>query len=608
MHPLLPALFILACSSASAQTDNERTLAPVVVTASRIEQSQTDALPHTTVIGPEEIRNSQAVDLPSLLKHEAGIQFTQNGGYGEASGLFLRGAQTRQTLVLIDGVPMTKQDATGTVSIEHLMLDQIDHIEVVRGNVSSIYGSSAVGGVIQIFTKRGEGPPQASVSAEAGSRDTNRVSAGISGSSEGLHYSLSASNFHTGGFSALNPAQIPSANPDHDGYRNTSASGTISQEWAKGQEFGLRFLGTRGKADFDQNFGAPEDVQTSKTDLGMFSLFARNRLAANWSSQLSYSEFRDKNENRYESAFGVTEDSFRTRTRALQWNNEIALNAAWAVIAGVERQWQMLDSDDGYGTVFDVNRNADSVYAGLQGKSGAHQWQFNVRHDQLDRVDSATTGYLGYGYSLTEALKATASVSTGFSAPPLGYLYAPGFGNPDLKPEHARSVETGLQYALQDVLLRAVVFATRTRDELQYDPVSNRFENIARTRNKGLELSASGKWFDTSLRGSLTLQDPRDDVTDERLRRRARTLASVSASRAIQRWEIGGNVDYSGSRPDGASWLGAYWVANLNARYAVSKAFSVFGRIENLFDRDYQTAYGYNQPPRGVFVGVNWKS
>lgn len=596
----------------AAASDTDDRLAPVVVTASRIAQPQDDALPHTTVISAEDIRNAQAVDLPSLLRREAGIQFTQSGGVGSASGLFMRGAETRQTLVLIDGVPLTKQDATGTVSIEHLMLDQIDHVEIVRGNVSSIYGSGAIGGVIQIFTRQGTGPARATIEAEAGSRGTNRVAAGVAGgttaaSGDPIRYALSVSNFRTGGFSALNPTQIPEANPDRDGYRNSSASGSLSRDFGKDHTIGASFSSTRGRFDFDSSFGAPTDVHTGKTDVDAVTVYTNDRIATNWLSRLRYSESRDRNANRYDTSDGVTDDRYQSRTRSLQWSNEITLAKDWTATAGAERQWQALSTDDGFGDVLDIRRKADSVFAGAQGKLAAHQLQFNVRNDRIGNLESTSTGYLGYGYQFAPAWKATASVATGFAAPPLGYLYSPGFGNPDLKPEHSHAVELGAQYAAGVALVRAVLFDTRTRDQLDYDVVRNTFGNIARTSNRGIELSGSGVAFDTGLRASLTLQNPRDELTGERLRRRARTLASLAADRAFGAWRIGGDVGFTGSRPDGDVRLAAYGLVNLNARYQVSKAVELFGRIDNLFDRDYQTAYGYNQPPRGVFAGVRWQ-
>lgn len=604
------ALFSMLSASilpAAAQSSGEQALAPVVVTAARTQQLQTDALPHTTVLTADDIRNSQAVDLPSLLRHEAGLQLTRTGGYGSAAGLFMRGTETRQTLVLIDGVPLTKQDATGTTSIEHLMLDQIDRIEIVRGNVSAIHGSGAIGGVIQVFTKRGEGPPRVSVNAEAGSRDTQRLSAGVSGSSGALRYSLAASNFRTDGISTLNPAQFPTTNPDNDGYRNTSVSGALSTAWANDQELGVRFSAARGKFDYDSSFGARTDIHTGKTDVDTMTVFSQNRFSADWTARLSYAESRDENANTSITGFGPSRNRFESKTRLLQWNHDVMLSTDWTATAGVERQWQELDSDNGFGTLFGTKRNTGSVYAGVQGKTGPHQLQLNARHDRIDNVDSASTGYFGYGYNISERVKAIASLSSAFSAPTLGYLYSPSFGNPALKPERARSAEVGLQYAAQRVLVRATVFSTRVKEQLQYDLVSNRFDNISRASNRGLEVSASGKLSDTDLRASLTLQDPRDDITDQRLRRRAKTLASLSANRSFGPWQAGGDLSYTGSRPDAANRLGSYWLANLTARYAISKSLSVFGRVENLFDRDYQTAYGYNQLPRGVFVGLSWQ-
>lgn len=604
------SVLISIAHGASAQSSpSDKLLPPVVVTSSRVEQSQADALPHTTVITAQNIRDSQAADLPSLLRREAGVQFTQNGGYGQSSGLFVRGAETRQTLILLDGVPLTKQDATGTVSVEHLMLDQIDRIEIVRGNVSSIYGSSGIGGVVQIFTKRGDGPARINVNAEGGARGTKKFSAGVSGSNGGTRYSLSASDFRTDGFSALNPDQIATANPDKDGYHNTSVSGALSQELAKGHELGLRFSTTEGKFDFDSgtSFDVRTNVHIGKTDVDTVTAFSQNRIADNWSSRLSYSESRDRNANRYLTNFGNRDDSYKSKTRILHWHNEVSISTAWTGTAGYERQWQALNSDNGFGNLFNVNRNADSFYVGALGKLDAHQLQFNLRHDKLDRLESATTGYLGYGFNVTNAFKLIGNVSTGFSAPPLGYLYAPFFGNPNLKPEYARSAELGVQYSASGTLLRATLFKTKTRDQLQYDFATSRFNNIARARNQGLELSATGNWNDTELRASLTLQDPRDDLTDQRLRRRARVLSSFSATKTLGSWQLGGDVGYTGSRPELPRNLDAYWITNLTSRYTIMKGLSAFGRIENLFDRKYQTAYGYNQVPRGVFVGLNWQ-
>lgn len=607
---ILAASFTLAAGAqAQISSSNDTGLTPIVVSATRMAQRQTDALPFTTVITAEDIRNSQAVDLPALLRHETGVQFTQNGGIGSTSGLFMRGAETRQTLILLDGVPLTKQDASGSVSVEHLMLDQIDHIEIVRGNVSSIYGSSAIGGVVQIFTRRGDGPARMTAEAEAGSRGTTRIASGVTGGTSGpdaVRFAFNVSNFQTNGFSALNPAQVRAANPDRDGYHNSSASGSLSRDFGKDHQAGINFSATEGRFAFDSSFGVPTDIQTGKSDVGTVSLFSQNRFNDQWLSRVTYSESRDRNLNHYDTSYGVTNDRYQSRTRMVQWTNEVALSTQWSATAGAERQWQGLNSDNGYGDRLDVNRNGNSVFAGVQGKLGDHQLQANMRHDQLDRSESASTGYFGYGYLLSSHWKGLASIATGFAAPPLGYLYAPGYGNPGLKPEHSRSAEIGLQYTEAATLLRAALFDTRTRQQLVYDPVANMFSNIARVRNQGLELSGRSKLKDTTLGASLTLQDPRDESTDTRLRRRAKTLTTVSAAHHFGPWQVGADVSLTGSRPDGTAQLASYVLVNFNGRYSLSKSTELYARVDNVLDRTYQTAFGYNQPPRGVFAGIRW--
>ncbi len=616
LKPLALATLFVTTTSALAQTQQqnkeqaEQTLLPVVVTASRTEQSQADALPNTSVITAEDIKNSQAVDLPTLLKREVGIQLTQNGGVGSSGGLFLRGTESRQTLVLIDGVPLTKQDASGTVSLEHVMLDQIERIEIVRGNVSAIYGSGAVGGVVQIFTKRGSGAPQTSLTMEAGSRNTYRISAAIQGQSENkTRFSFAVSQFASDGFSSINSQQQNSANPDKDGYRNGSVSGSISQEWQKGQEFGVRFFHTDGTSDFDSSFGASTDVHLTKSSVQTTTLFSNNRLSDDWNAKLTYSQIYDKSKSNYNTAFGVTNDSYTTDTEQILWTNEFKLNHNWLLTGGLEHQQQAVSVDDGYGGLYRPSRTLNATFLGVQGHVGRkneHQLQLNVRHDDLTDFGSANTAYAGYGYAVTDSIKLITSASSAFNAPPMGYMFAPIYGNPHLQAERARSIEAGAQYNVGKQLLRATFFRSRISDQIDYDFTTSTFQNVKHVRNQGLELTYSGVLANVDVRGNLTLQNPIDEDAHTRLRRRARTLLSLSASKAYGPWRVGTDMQYTSARQDGAQQLDAYPLINTNVRYTVNREVSVFGRMDNLFNRDYQTAYGFNQAPRGVFVGVNW--
>lgn len=609
---LLAALLSAAFSVSAQSTKDGGTLPPVVVTASRLPQLQSEALPHTTVITSQQIRDSQAVDLPTLLSREAGLQITQNGGVGSSTGMFLRGADTRQSLVIIDGVPMTKQDTTGTVSIEHLMLDQIERVEVVRGNVSSIYGSAAVGGVIQIFTKAGTGASGMAASAEAGSRGTYRLSASTGGGSEGLTYGVAVSEYSTDGFSAVNTGQRPSANPDKDGYRNQSINGSLIKRWREGQEIGLRLSHSRGKSDYDSAWDLASTKHQSTTEVGAVTIFSNNRVTDRWTSRLSFSQFSD--DTTYKTTANVNRDRYLTRTQTAEWTNELTVFSGWRASLGANHQWQNFISEPA-AVRSEYERTSQSVFGGLQGTADRHQIQLNTRYDETAGL-SAGTGYAGYGFQLDDRFKLIGSYSTAFSAPPMGYLYG-DYGNPVLKPEHSRSTEGGIQYSAGQSLLRVTVFETRTTDQIQWFTTNSRFlgdgefRNLKTTRNRGVELSGVQQLSIWELRASLTIQDPIDLSTNDRLIRRPHALGSFGAVTKLDKWRVGGNLSYTGSREDynatGTTTVDPYWLVHLTARYQLDKNLSVFGRIENLLNANYQTAWGYQQPSRGLFMGMSWQ-
>ena len=610
-------LSALACACASACAVSAQTasttpeLKEVVITASRSPQLLTDALPHTTVLNAADIQNSQSTDLSSLLQKEAGIQLTQNGGRGTSSTLFLRGAASVQVLVLVDGIPINKQDASGGASLEHLMLDQIERVEIVRGNVSAIYGTGAIGGVVQVFTKQGNGKPRASVTAEVGSRGSSKLSAGVQGSfgtDNATKLSAGVSTNRTRGFSALDTsiAANATANPDDDGYTNRNWSLALSHDLVKGHTLGFSTTHSDGKGNFDSAFDAPTDIHKSRTRVDATTLYTQNRFTTDWLSKLAVSTSRDRYTNDYQTAF-PSQDEYISKNRMLNWTNTINLGTDWVATAGLEQQRQGVDVDDGFGGLYAQDRRVNAAFAGVQGQMGNHSLQLNLRRDVTQGLENQNTGYLGYGFNITPAWKLMASTSSAFNIPPLGYLYAPFFGNPNLKPEKARSRELGVQYSEGNNVLRATVFNTRSKDQFVYDFTSSQFQNIARSKNSGLEVSYNGQIGKTELRGSLTSQKPVDETTGDTLRRRAKTLASLSASHPIGPWTLGAGLSYSGVRQDGTNTLSAYTLVDVSARYQITKELKVFGRVENLSNRKYQTAYGYNQTPRAVFVGVNWQ-
>jgi vitamin B12 transporter len=269
-------------------------------------------------------------------------------------------------------------------------------------------------------------------------------------------------------------------------------------------------------------------------------------------------------------------------------------------------------ADDGT-PPYDINRLADAFFVGMEGCFGPFTVQLNLRNDKIGDARK-DTGYLGLGYSLTDALKLTASTSTAFNAPPLGYLYDPYFGNLLLKPELANSHEVGLQYTQGSHLLRATYFDTSVQDQLIYDFTTFTFSNVSRARNTGVEVSYRGTMGNTELRASLTQQNPVDETTGEPLARRAKSMASVGVSQPFGAWRAGGDVRFVGERndvntstsPGKSVVLGAYAVLDATLAYRYSAQLLLTARLDNVFDEKYQSVYGYNQQPRSLYAGATW--
>lgn len=600
---VISAIALALAAQAVAQED------AVVVTASRLEQQLTEAIAHTTVITSKDIRESQAVDLPSLLRREAGFEFVQNGGIGTTSSVFMRGGDGRQVLILIDGV-RADSATLGTTQIEGIMLNQIERVEVVRGNVSALYGAGAIGGVIQIFTKQGWGEPRVEAEAMAGSRGTSRVAAGYRGGVENTRFSLNVTRFETSGFSALDPKLAPKANPDNDGYRNTSFSGQLSQRIAAGHEIGLRAYQNSGQVEYDNAFGKPTDRHRAENGVSTFALYSNNRIASFWDSKLTLAEGSDKSKNFTNDAVPTRFDTVSTQ---LQWQNDFKLAKEQIVTAVLERQQQRVDSTTAYSV---AARKVNSPMLAYNGRLGVHQFQASVRRDRYSDFGNADTWLAGYGYDIDARWKVTAMRSSAFTAPTFNQLFFPGFGNSKLQPEKANSDEVGVQYAFDGHLLRVATFRTRYQNLIETVAVTPTIflpQNVARASVEGVELSYTGQFRGWDLRTSLSLQDPINATTGAQLRRRATNFGNIVATTTVSGWRLGGELMVSGTRPDNdivtsvPVTLGGYKVVNLTARRAITKSTFIAARLENAFAEKYQLAHGYNVPGRGAFVSLGWQ-
>ncbi|MDD5058740.1 MAG: TonB-dependent receptor [Sideroxydans sp.] len=602
----LAALLFAAIPLAQAATDS---LDEVVVTATRSEQALTQTLSHTTVITQKEIQASQAADVPALLKGLAGVEVYQKGGIGKQSSLFLRGTNSNQTLVLLDGVRINSA-TTGATAIEQLMPDQIERIEVVRGNASSLYGSEAIGGVIQIFTKRGKGTPSFNANIGAGSHNTQRASAGFGGEVANTAFNLQLSKFKTDGVSAISPGIVPGVNPDKDGYRNNSVSANVRHAFSDAHSLSASVFDSNGTNQFDNAFASATNVSDSKSHIQKVAVVSDNRLSANWQSKLQLSRGVD---NYQDILNGVAGAELKSTNNLLTWQNTLHLAEHNVLIVGLEKLKQQVASQTLYTR---TDRTDDSLFAGYTGNYGVQQVQLNLRRDKYSDFGTANTWLLGYGFDVTPAWRATASTSTAFKTPTFNDSHAPvSWGaNPNLKPEQSRNSELGLHYENNEQRLNAVYFDNLIRDLIVADS-SWVMQNLNEARINGLELDYNGQFGDTGVKLAATRQNPRDTQTGQALLRRAKSFSSVGIDRQFGALKMGGEWQHSGAREDNHITayptqrleLAAYDVVNLTASYVLDKHFNLSARVDNLFKRDYMLAHGYNTLGRTVFVGLNYK-
>lgn len=584
----------------------------VVITASRTEQPLRDAIPHTTILTRKDISDSQAVDLPSLLQREAGFEYTQNGGVGAVTGLFMRGGRSAQTLIVVDGVRV--EDASvGTTAIQHIMLDEVERIEIVRGNVSSLYGSGGIGGVVQVFTRRGHGTPASSAEITAGSRGTSKLGAAYGGEVGATRFNVTLSRFDTRGFSAIDTSLAPKANPDADGYRNESVSGNLIQRISAQHEVGVLIYSSRGRLDYDSASGPPTDTHQSAQDLGMSQAYWEAHPFERWTSRLTLGEGTDY---RTDLRNGTFNSSSNTRSRQLIWDNRLRAAPAHEFAVGLEALRQELQNSDLLPQRRD--RSADVARLGYLGRLGAHSLQVNLRTEDYSDFGRANTHFLGYGYDVTQAWRLTASTSTAFRAPTFIDLF--GFrgsgGNAALRPERARTYELGVQWADGPNLVRVVAFDTRYQDAITFDVQTSAVRNVRKASVNGVESSYSGRLAGFELRAALTVQDATEQEPGGQelpAIRRAKRYGSLAAYRSLGRLRLGGELIASGARPDidivSSARLSdaGYSVVNLTARYDIDKRLFVGARLSNALDEKYQLVNGFNTPRRGVFLTAGWQ-
>lgn len=579
----------------------------IVVTPAGTAQPLASSLQHTSVITRADIESSAALDLATLLRQESGVEIAQTGGLGSQAAIRIRGSESDHVLVLIDGVRVNSA-STGATALDQLILDEIERVEIVRGNVSSVYGSEAIGGVVQIFTRRGAGTIRPAVTVGLGTDDTRKLAAAIGGALGDTRLHLGVARTQSDGFSSVRAEFVPTpfvfapADVDDDAYENTTFNLALSHRLSQDHAVGLTGFRSDGDAAFDGAFS-----NHSKQTLTALSVYSENRWMPRWQSRIQASQGSDHLDVDLD---GVPGDSLRTRNRQLVWHNTVDVGPG-ALRLGVEGLWQRFESNQTYA---EDARRVGSVFAGYTAALGPHELQLNLRHDDYTDVGGATTGLIGYGYRLTPALRVSGSYSTAFRAPTFNELYGPFGSNPALDPERAHSVELGLTYSGALGLARATAFATRTRKLINFVPPTFTATNVDRAENRGVELSWQGRLAGLDARAAYTAQNPEDAVTGLGLLRRADSFGSVSLGGGLDDaldWRA--EVLASGARPDihattfARTMVPGYAVLNLSLGWRPAPDWTLTGKLLNAFDKDYSLVHGYNTQGRALFVELAYQ-
>lgn len=584
-------------------------VAAVVVTAARAPQAASDVLSDHVLLSSEDIVRSGATNIVDLLQKQRGIEVARNGGPGANASVFIRGGDSKQTVVLVDGVRIGSS-TSGIASWSGLPLANIERIEIVYGPLATMYGADAIGGVVQVFTKRGAGAPAVTAAIGAGSDKARSADASIAGATDRVSYALTIARDEDEGFSATLPGNF-SYNPDNDGYTKDSASGQLGVTLAQGHEAGLLFMHSRLDAQFDG--GASSYDARGEQSLNNVSLYSKHQILPSWQLRFQASRADDKSANFNDPASGGY-SNIDSRQKSYSAQSDLTLGTDLLQIL-LERREEDVTSTT---TELERERSTNSAAMSYSLKRGAHLGTASARYDDSSQYGSVKTGGLGYGYRISSTLRANASIGSSFRAPSYNELYYPGYGVENNRPERGRNVEAGLAYRSEALEATAVYYRNRMRDLLvstitcPVEAASHPYGcayNVNRATLSGLSMGAKTRVGALDLNGTFDLQDPQDDTTGKQLARRAKRHANLGAEYSSGALVLGAGVHLSGKRFDDTAnrnTLGGYGLLNLFASYRFAPDWTAIVRWNNVTDKQYALARNYGTAGSQAFVGVRY--
>lgn len=597
---------------------SSQTLKEVVVTASRVATPVTDVIADVSIIDRAQLDQAGQSSLRDILARQPGVQFVSSGSFRSSTGIFLRGASSSQTVVLIDGIRVGSA-TLGAASFENMPLERIERIEILRGAASALYGPDAVGGVIQIFTRAPTEALALSANLGVGTFGQQQAGASLRGSSGAIGYSLGVSREKATGISVINNPASSNFNPDADGFKATSVDAKLTAKVNKDHALTLSLLQNQTDYQFD---GTPFPNPLSLTGLTSDAV-AKSRLnnavlkweaqwLEPWKSTLTLGTSDDQSASEYyrlpDRAFGGS-SKFNTRRKQITWQNDISLGKDVLSLM-LENRSEAVDSSTNYTVTTRDIRSALASYA-----FNRQDWNALavLRNDDNSQFGRFNNWALSGGYRLTSNLRAVASVGTSFQAPTFNQLYFPNFGNSSLTPQRNRGEEIGLKYSQGGLNLSAVTYHNKIQGFI--NPSNNAQSALAVLR--GVTVAGDMQVGNTHYSVSYDYANPRSFSSfaasnDLRLVRVAKNIVNARVSQRLGDVSVFGELKLSSNREDnnlafnGRDTLAGYGLLNLGVDWRIRKDLSLLARLNNVTDVQYMLANTFSMPGRNLFVSLSW--
>lgn len=608
-HTLIPGLCagIIACVPFQP-VQGQEAFEEMLVTGTRTPVPAAESLSSVTVISREELQALQPMDLIDVFRHVPGVDISRSGGPGSAASIFMRGTASDQTLLLLDGQRINSANL-GSTSFEFLDPSQIQRIEVVRGPGSSLYGSDAIGGVIQIFTRENSGEDATHVSTGAGSNSLREASAGTSGAAGGFRYGVNLSHLETDGID--NHVDETGLNDDKDGYRNTSVTASLGYGFSGGADLSLRFMQSNSRNEYDDTF---DPASKPYRDAWLQNVKAALELPVTdrWMSRLSLGRATDDSDN-HDAVTGARDSHFRTQRDQLLWQNDVTITDGQLFTLGYEFYDDQVESsssfEDAQGNPVS-SRDNSAIFAQHQANFERISLTLGLRHDDNEEFGSESSGNIAFGYDLDQRHRVTLSWSQGFKAPTFNDLYWPASafdaGNPDLVPETSENREAGLRGNYDTWYWQASYFENDIENLITWAPRSDGVftpQNVDDAEITGGELLAGATLADWHIEGSVSYTSPLDAQQGMVLVNRVRRNAQLTIDRQINDWRLGLSFKAQSERYANSSntvTLPGYGTMGARVSYRYNSRVTARLKVDNLLDKDYQLNQGYNQD------GANW--